>query len=112
MKVNIKANQWVSLTPNAIKLIIQDKQKILNEFKWSFCADEFFVPYVLQQYPDKCEIVNDKRLLYNEFIGSRPRSLTDDDYDFLIQSDYLFGRKFSKSNLDVVEKILKHIKPE
>lgn len=112
MKVSIKANQWVSLTPKAIEFITQDKQTVLSEFKWSFCADEFFVPYVLQQYLDKCEIVNDNRLLYNEFIGSRPRLLTDEDYDFLIKSDYLFGRKFSKSNLDVVEKILKYIKPE
>ncbi|AQX12411.1 hypothetical protein BAX94_02325 [Elizabethkingia meningoseptica] len=112
MNVDIKANQWVSLTPKAIDLIVQEKQKVLSEFKWSFCADEFFVPYVLQKYSDTCEIVNDKRLLYNEFIGSRPRLLTNDDYDFLIHSDYFFARKFSKTDLVVIEKILKNIKPE
>ncbi|QDZ61341.1 hypothetical protein EVD19_15015 [Elizabethkingia meningoseptica] len=34
--VTVKANNWVSLTPKAVALIIQEKAKILKEFKWTF----------------------------------------------------------------------------
>lgn len=109
--VTIKANNWVSLTPKAVAFIIQEKSKILKEFKWTFCGDEYFVPYLLETNQTEYEILNDKRLLYNEFLDNgSPRIINDDDYNFLVQSDYLFARKFSESNLSVVKKLLKHIK--
>ena len=111
-KVTVKANNWVSLTPKAVVLIIQEKARILKEFKWTFCGDEYFVPYLLESNKSEYKMLNDKRLLYNEFLDSSPRILKDTDYDFLIHSDYLFARKFSESDLDVVKKILKHIKQE
>ncbi|AJW64741.1 Core-2/I-Branching enzyme [Elizabethkingia miricola] len=111
-KVTAKANNWVSLTSKSVELLIQEKQKVLKEFEWSFCGDEYFVPYVLGNHPEKCEVINDERLLFNEFVRSSPRILTDEDYNFLIQSEYLFARKFSEANIVVVERILKHLKSE
>ncbi|MHA7608272.1 beta-1,6-N-acetylglucosaminyltransferase [Elizabethkingia meningoseptica] len=109
-KVTIKANNWVSLTPKAVALVIKEKMKILKEFRWSFCGDEYFVPYLLENNTPQYKIKNSEKLLYNEFINGNPRILSDRDYTFLIQSEYLFARKFSKTDLTVVKKILKHIK--
>lgn len=56
--------------------------------------------------------MDDKRLLFNEFLDSSPRVLKDTDYDFLIRSEYLFARKFSQTDLKVVQRILQYIKTE
>ncbi|MCT3633940.1 glycosyl transferase [Elizabethkingia anophelis] len=111
-KASIKANNWVSLTPKAVKYIIEEKKRILNEFKWSFCGDEYFVPYLLENKTAEYKMMDDKRLLFNEFLDSSPRVLKDTDYDFLIRSEYLFARKFSQTDLKVVQRILQYIKTE
>src|SRR5690606_19057756 len=51
--VRIKANNWVSLTESAVKHIIQQKKQTLKMFRYSFCGDAFFVPYLLAKMPDK-----------------------------------------------------------
>lgn len=109
-RVRIKANNWVSLTSLAVRHILKEKKQTLKEFRYSFCGDEFFVPYLLAKTPGKFKILDEKRLLFNDFVGSTPRTITQDDYDFLITSDYLFARKFSSTDMGVVSRILKHIK--
>ena len=49
--------------------------------------------------------MNYDKLLYNDFQGSNPRVLTMNDYDFLIHSDFLFARKFSKEDMAVIKQI-------
>lgn len=110
LKVDVKANNWVSLTYLAVRRIISEKDNVLKLFRRSFCGDEFFVPYVLETAADKFEIKNEQRLLFNEFVGSTPRTIKDADYDFLINSEYLFARKFSSSDMVVVNKIVGHLK--
>ncbi|WP_118195446.1 beta-1,6-N-acetylglucosaminyltransferase [Albibacterium indicum] len=110
LKIDVKANNWVSLTHLAIVRIINEKDNVLKLFRRTFCGDEFFVPYVLEADLDKFEIRNEQRLLFNEFVGSTPRVLTDADYNFLINSEYLFARKFSSSDMVVVNKIVGHLK--
>ncbi|GGH32148.1 glycosyl transferase [Sphingobacterium alkalisoli] len=109
LNVTLKANNWVSLTPAAVAFILKRKTEVNQRFKWSLCGDEFFVPYLLEQDKKSFTLVGVEHMLYNEFIGSNPRTLTSDDLDFLLQSDYLFARKFSSTDLQVVDRILKHI---
>jgi hypothetical protein len=106
----IKANNWVSLTRGAVGYIISQKDIILRTFRRSFCGDEYFVPYLLVNSGNGFKIINSDILLYNDFqTDSNPRILTGNDYDFLVHSDYLFARKFSKSDIDVVDKIVEHV---
>ena len=109
--IQIKANNWVSLTSQAVDYIIQEKNEALKVFHYSFCGDEFFVPYLLEKASDRFQMVDEKRLLFNDFAGgSTPRTITEKDYDFLTASDYLFARKFSATDRAVVDKILATIK--
>jgi len=108
-KVSIKANNWVSLSGRAVQHILKHKQTVLKEFRWSLCGDEFFVPYLLTGKDVIFEVKDDGNLLFNDFQGSNPRVLTEQDEAFLLHSDYLFARKFSKSAMPIVDRIVKHL---
>lgn len=108
--VGFKASNWVSLTEKAVAYILTEKMNILERFEYSFCGDEFFIPYLLEKQKDTFVVEGDKHLLFNEFEGATPRTITSDDYNFLIESKYLFARKFSRDHIDVVHKILNQIK--
>lgn len=110
LETNIKANNWVSLTNRAVGYLLNQKTKALKLFRRSFCGDEYFVPYLLQTSNEEFEIVDEERLLFNEFVGSTPRILTDADYDFLIESDYLFARKFSSADSSMINRIVDYVR--
>ena len=106
-KVSIKANNWLSLTEPALRYVLEHRKEVMRLFKWTFCADEFFVPYLLENAGDKFQMLNDPHLLFNEFAGISPRILGEQDFDFLMHSEYLFARKFSEKEMGLVEKIKK-----
>ncbi|KGE14154.1 beta-1,6-N-acetylglucosaminyltransferase [Sphingobacterium deserti] len=110
--VHIKANNWVSLTEQAVRYIVSRKKDVLRKFRWSLCGDEFFVPYLLADEKSGFTVVNEGKLLFNEFEGSNPRVLTMDDYTFLIDSDYLFARKVSQSGMSLVDKLVETVKKD
>lgn len=110
--VQVKANNWVSLTDRAVRHIVSRKEEVLRKFRWSLCGDEFFVPYLLADERCGFTVLNEAKLLFNEFEGSNPRVLTMADYTFLVDSDYLFARKFSQSDVDVVDKIVETVKKD
>jgi hypothetical protein len=105
-QVTIKANNWISLTHQAVLLILNNKATILQKMRWTFCADEFFIPLLLQKNSNNFEMINYPNLLFNEFENSNPRILTIADYNFLIHSDYLFARKFSEQDFEIVTRIV------
>ena len=105
-----KAANWVSLSSNAMEYVVNKKDSILKRFNQTFCGDEFFVPYLLNMDKGRFEIVDNDQWLYHDFDGSRPRVLNEDDYEFLINSNYLFARKFSSSGMNIVNKIVNYVK--
>lgn len=108
-RITIKANNWVCLTENAVKYIIEKKEEILIRFQHTLCGDEFFVPYLLENSNGRFKLMNYDKLLYNDFEGSNPRVLTMNDYDFLIHSEFLFARKFSEKHFEVVKRIVERL---
>jgi hypothetical protein len=105
-----KANNWVALSDAAVKFLLDKKKEVLTKFRRSFCGDEYVVPYVFENSGGRFEAMMCENLLFDDFgTGSRPRVLTMDDYDFLVASDYLFARKFSRQHEDVIDKILETI---
>lgn len=108
LTVTVKANNWVSLTPDAVVYILSQKADLLHDFRWSLCGDEFFVPYLLAR--KGFDILDEQVLLYNDFQGSNPRLLTMEDYTMLTESNYLFARKFGSEHSEVVAKIVAHLK--
>ncbi|MFD1771633.1 beta-1,6-N-acetylglucosaminyltransferase [Sphingobacterium suaedae] len=109
--VNIKANNWVSLTDGAVGYIVRSKAEILKVFRWSFCGDEYFVPYLLQKGENRFKLRNDESFLYNDIQeNANARVLGREDYKKLKESGSMFARKFSEQDMDVVNEILRTLK--
>lgn len=99
------ANNWCSLTEDAVNFIVSHKNDIKRRYKRSFCGDEFFVPTELMRSELADTVVSSPKLLYGTIGRSNASVLTMDDYESLIHSGCLFGRKFSISERKLIERV-------
>ncbi|HIC8756694.1 beta-1,6-N-acetylglucosaminyltransferase [Elizabethkingia anophelis] len=109
-----KGTQWVSLTEDFIKYVVERKTKVLNIYKNTFCSDEVFLQTLCWSSDFKNNLFNSENegLGCMRMIGWRDGVLYDwenKDYESLMQSEFLFARKFNSKNLEVVDKILSTI---
>ncbi|MHA7608271.1 beta-1,6-N-acetylglucosaminyltransferase [Elizabethkingia meningoseptica] len=109
-----KGTQWVSLTDNFVKYTLKKKNEVLRIYKNTFCSDEIFLQTICWNSPFKEEVFD----LRNEgrgcmrMIGWKNGVLydwEDKDYEDLVQSEYLFARKFNSKNIQLVDRLLNHI---
>lgn len=109
-----KGTQWVSITHEFLKLIIQEKRKVLGIYKSTFCADEIFIQTLCWNSVFQANIFNidDEGLGSQRMIGWNNNMIIEwegKDFERLIDSNLLFARKFSSNNMDVVNRIINHI---
>lgn len=104
-----KASQWCSITNNAANLLLDHKVAIIKEYQNTFCSDEFFIASALVRSDNQFIIKNCEELLSVLFYRGNPITYSNNDYDQLINSHYLFARKFSSKHIDVVNRISDHI---
>lgn len=104
-----KAANWASFTEDAVNLLIEKKLFVMKVFRHTFCGDEYFAPTVLLNSDLKYKVVNCDNYLKQEMGEANPRVFVNDDYENLINSGYLFARKFNDENIDVVDRINQHI---
>ncbi|MCQ2163639.1 MAG: beta-1,6-N-acetylglucosaminyltransferase [Bacteroidales bacterium] len=101
------SSQWFSITDPAAALIAQKKKSILSEFKYSFCADEWFIRTTLERSQRKDHILITDKLLFCMFDGAAsPKVLSEEDYRTMMNSDCLFARKFSEHHIAIVDRLL------
>jgi hypothetical protein len=106
---HIKSANWASLTEDAISFILEKKGSLLKEYRLTFCADEFYKGSLLYRNQDKFKIKDLPELLAVKFHRGNPLVYTNEDVASLLNSDYLFGRKFSSSDIGAVEKIVDYL---
>lgn len=99
------ANNWCSLTEDAVSFLISHKNDIKRRYRWSFCGDEFFVPTELLRSKLADTVISSTKLLYGTIGRSNAPVLTMDDYDSLMRSGCMFGRKFSISERKLIEHV-------
>ncbi len=109
-----KGTQWLSISDGLVKLILKDKNKILRIYQNSFCCDEIVVQTICWNsvYKNKVYDYNDEgRGCMREIRWENNviRDWEDADFEYLIQSDKLFARKFNSKSINVVDKILQHV---
>lgn len=118
-KIRTGAN-WFSITNDLAQYIVKNKEKIIKQYKMTFCADEVFIQTIVfnnEKFREK--------LYYNKFDDNyisilrkiewrnyRPYTWKIQDYDYLVeQKNYLFARKIDeKIDENLVEKIYKSLK--
>lgn len=118
-KIRTGAN-WFSITNDLAQYVVKNKEKIIKQYKMTFCADEVFLQTIVfnnekfreKLYYSKFDDNYISILRKIEWRDYRPYTWKIQDFDYLMeQKDYLFARKIDeKIDKDLVEKIYKKLK--
>lgn len=105
-----KGSQWISITQDFAKYLVENKNYILNKFKGVLCPDEIFVQTMLYNSPFKNTIwdYNDKIPTIRKIDWTRgnPYTWKKENFEELINSDALFARKFnSETDKEIINLI-------
>ena len=105
-----KGSNWVSITNNFCKYLLEHKEETMRIFNYTLCPDEIFLQTILWNSPFKKQIFN----IEDPSLGSmraidwtrgNPYVWKNSDVDILLSSPYLFARKFSENDQMTREKI-------
>lgn len=113
-----KGAQWFSITNDFAKYIVKNEPLIKSIFKYGNCVDEMFVQTILLNSKFKDNLYyknfdnNYKSIVrYIDWERGNPYIFTKNDYNDLINSEYLFARKFDLyKDLEVINKIFIKLK--
>ena len=109
---------WFSITDELARKLVKYKEQFLREFQHSYCCDEVFIQSYIISNPRWLETLY-KPISYNGFESiarcidwnrGSPYTWRKEDYSALIQSNYLFARKFDETvDSEIVERIFKYV---
>lgn len=107
-----KGGQWVSITENAARQLLQYKDIMLSRMKYTLCPDEIFVQTILWNSPFRKSMYcvnepNTGSMREIDWERGHPYVWQDTDYKILIDSDKIFARKFNSVQIGIVHKIQK-----
>lgn len=113
-------SNWVSITDELVKVILQQKQKIQEVFSYSNCADELFIQTIVYNFgfidtvyvPESNQQSANLQLVdWKRGKNGNPYIFELSDYEMLQNTDNLFARKFSeKKDMKIIECICNEIK--
>lgn len=89
----VKTDNWLSLTEDACRYLVEHRDAILRKYRWSFCGDEYFAVSELVKCPE-LRILDCPELLYLEFQGDTPKTFPLEALPALQETRFLFARKF------------------
>ena len=107
-------SNWFSITDNLASALLEDKTKILDALKYTFCSDEIFVQTFIQNnvyFSDRVyrkeKYGNMRYIVFDSFGACQTWKY--DQYEELMNSPYLYARKFSEDDVTLVDKIIEKI---
>lgn len=120
LNLTIKSGaNWFSITNDLAKYVVQNEEIIRKMYRKTFCADEVFLQTLVynnekfranlyyQGYDDNYK-ANMRNIVWR---NNRPHLWKKEDYEELINSDYLFARKFDeKIDNQIIEKIYEKLR--
>jgi len=104
---------WTNYTHNCVYKIfnyLENDKKYIKRYLWTYCADEIFYQTIIAKL-DGLKIENNCLRYIDWDSGPEyPKILREEDYERIIDSKALFGRKFDE-NIDknIIEKIYNKI---
>lgn len=108
-----KGSEWASLSNEFVKYLLKNKKNILKYTRFSLCADEIYKQTLAMnsKFASKIYPKKDIRLIdWERHEGESPHVFTIDDYDFIMNSECLFVRKFVESrDRDIIDKIYERV---
>ena len=119
-KMIIKSgSQWFSITNELAKYLVEKEEKISKMYKHTFCSDEVFLQtivynnekFINELYYSKYDDNYIASMRYILWKNKRPHTWKLDDYEELVNSNYLFARKFNeKEDNYIIDKIYEKLK--
>lgn len=108
---------WCSITNNFTEYILEHKKEYLPMFKFTYCADELFFQTIFENSPYKNNLYYNKKddnyiscMRYIDWTRGQPYTFKENDFEELINSEYLFARKFDENiDINIINKIYKYI---
>ncbi|CAI9679857.1 glycosyl transferase [Elizabethkingia anophelis] len=109
-----KGTQWVSITDQFVKYVLIKKKEVMKIYKNTFCSDEIFLQTLCWNSHFRNNLFNsgNEEKGCMRMIGWKEGVLHDwenKDYNILVESEFLFARKFNSKNMKVVNRILNQI---
>lgn len=113
--------QWVSITDELVRSLIEDEALIIKQFSASYCADEIFIQsYIMENkkwfkelYIPKLDNGFDSIKRNIDWLRGGPYVWRKEDYHELIESNFLFARKFDETvDKDIIQMIASNIKKQ
>ncbi|MBR5296963.1 MAG: glycosyl transferase [Parabacteroides sp.] len=97
-------SQWFSITHNLAKYVLTQKKWITKHFRFTNCSDELFMQTLILNSTFFDSLYLNKRdgnylgcMRFIDWTRGNPYTFQMDDFDSLINSPYLFARKFSSA---------------
>lgn len=107
-----KGANWISITNEMAKYIIENEKFIKRFFYKSLCADEMFVQTIAMNSPYR-ETIEDTSLRLVDWKRGRPYIWRKQDFEEIINSKKLWARKFSEQvDEEIIEQIYDYILSE
>lgn len=108
---------WFSITDDLASFVLSQKSRIQKCYKNTFCCDEVFLQTIVinssfynQLYSKKVDDYH-ANMRYIDWVRGKPYVWRSMDYDELINSEYLFARKFDERvDSEIIDKIYKVLK--
>lgn len=107
-----KGANWCSVTHKFVKCLLSEKKWIYTVFSHGLCVDELYKQTIYMKYANQFKlykkIPNDSHTImrYIDWNRGAPYVWRSCDFSELIDSDFLFARKFdSNIDADIIEKI-------
>lgn len=107
-----KGAQWISITDEFMKYVIDNERLVKKYFKYSYCSDELFIQTLLYNSNFYKNVYSKKD---DDYIGIKrcidwkrglPYTYKDEDFNFLVSSDCFWARKFSsKADKKIIQRI-------
>ena len=106
---------WFSITMQLAEELVIHRKSIIRRFKYVRLPDEMFLQTYLYEhdYMERVYSINDEFescCRYIDWNRGRPYVWQDEDFEELVNSEYLWARKFSEENLKLIRKIANKIK--
>lgn len=108
---------WFSITDDLARYIVENKKKVLKEYKHTRCADEIFLQSLILNTKYFKKMYSIKKDDYSTIMRcidwkrGNPYTYRESDFKELINSNMLFARKFStKVDKKIIDKIYQELK--
>lgn len=111
-----KGAVWMSITDSFCHFLINNRDSLLHDFRWTRCTDEIVLQSAFMASPFKESLHNPTADEYSQCMREidwnrgTPYSWKNEDFDYLMSSNKWFARKFSSDDMEVVNNIYSTLK--